>query len=106
MSIIVPLGVRESMGVKSYGMDFAIRRNRGDNTCKGIVRGVSLDKDRSVRRPMREDRSLGEGLLEGAECGVGLGTPVPRGELVCEASKGNDDVRIVENEASIEIGEA
>jgi len=55
---------------------------------------------------MCEDRSLGEGLLEGAECGVGLGTPVPRGELACEASKGNDDVRIVENEVSIEIGEA
>jgi len=106
MSVVVPLGVHESMGVKSYGMDFTIRRNGGDNTCKGVVRGIGLDKDRSVQRPMHEDQSLGEGLLEGAECGVGLRTPVPRGELVCEESKGNDDVRIVENEASIEIGEA
>jgi len=106
MSIIVPLGVCEGTGVKSYGMDFAIRRNGGDNTCKGIVQGVSLDKDWSVWRPMCEDRSLGEGLLEGVECSVGLGTPVPRGKLACEASKGNDDVRIVENEASIEVGEA
>ena len=55
---------------------------------------------------MHEDWSLGEGLLECAEHGVSLRTPVPRGELACEVSKGNDDVRIVENEASIEVGEA
>jgi len=55
---------------------------------------------------MREDQSLGEGLLEGAEHSVGLRTPVPRGKLACEASKGNDDVRVVENKVSIEVGEA
>jgi len=51
MSIVVLLGVCESMGMKSYGMDFAIRRNGGDNTSKGIVQGISLDKDRSIQRP-------------------------------------------------------
>ena len=55
---------------------------------------------------MCEDQSLGEGLLEHMECSVGLGTPVPRGKLVCEVSKGSDNVRVVENEVLIEVGKA
>ena len=55
---------------------------------------------------MREDWSLGKSLLEGAEQGVGLGIPVPRCVFAGEASKGYDDVGIVEDEMSVEVGEA
>jgi len=55
---------------------------------------------------MREDRSLGKSLLEGVEHGVGLGIPVPRCILAGEASKGYNDVRIVEDETLVEVGKA
>ena len=105
MCIIILLDVCESMGVKTYGMDLAIRRNGGNNTCKGIVWGVGFD-EWSIRQPMCEDWSLGKSLLEGVKHGISLGIPVPRYVFAGEASMGHNDVRIVENETSIEVGEA
>jgi len=55
---------------------------------------------------MHEDQSLGKSLLEGAERGVSLGIPVPRYVLVSEAGEGYNDVGIVENEMSVEVGKA
>jgi len=55
---------------------------------------------------MREDRSLGKSLLEGAERGVSLGIPVPRHVFVGEASEGYNNVGIVEDETLVEVGEA
>jgi len=55
---------------------------------------------------MHEDRSLGKSLLEGVECRVGLGIPVPRCVFVGEASEGYNNVGIVEDETSVEVGEA
>jgi len=55
---------------------------------------------------MRENQSLGKSLLEGVEHGVGLGIPVPRCVFVGEVSKRYNDVGIVENEMSIEVGKA
>ena len=106
MSIVIPLGVREGMGMETYRMDLAIRGKRRNDTCKGVVQGVGLDKEWSIGGPMHENRSLGKSLLEGVERGVGLGIPVPRCVLVSEASKRYNDVGIAENEMSIEVGEA
>jgi len=55
---------------------------------------------------MHEDQSLGKSLLEGVECGVGLGIPVPRRIFAGEASEGYNNVRVVENEMSVEVGKA
>jgi len=55
---------------------------------------------------MCEDQSLGKSLLEGVECGVSLGIPVPRRILAGEASEGHNNVGIVEDEMSVEVGEA
>jgi len=106
MSIVILLGVREGTGMETYRMDLAIRGKGRNNTCKGIVQSVSFDKEWSIRGPMCENQSLGKSLLEGAEHGVSLGIPVPRCIFVGEASKGYNDVRIVENEMLIEVGEA
>ena len=92
MCIVIPLSVREGTGMETYGMDLTIRGKGRNNTCKGIVQGVGFDKDWSIGRPMREDQSLGKSLLEGAECGVGLGIPVPRRVFAGEASKGYNNV--------------
>jgi len=106
MCIVITLGVHEGTGMETYGMDLAIRGKGRNNTCKGVVQGVGFDKDWSIGRPMHEDRSLGKSLLEGAERGVGLGIPVPRCVFAGEASKGYDNVGIVEDETSVEVGEA
>jgi len=106
MCIVILLSVREGTGMETYGMDLAIRGKGRNNTCKGIVQGVGFDKDWSIGRPMHEDWSLGKSLLEGAEHGVGLGIPVPRRVFVGEVSEGYNDVRIVEDETSVEVGKA
>ena len=106
MSIVILLGVCEGMGMETYRMDLAIRGKRRNDTCKGVVRGVGLDKEWSIGGPMRENRSLGKSLLEGVERGVGLGIPVLRCVFAGEASKRYNDVGIVENEMSIEVGKA
>ena len=106
MHIVILLSVHESTGMKTYRMDLTIRGKGRNNTCKGIVRGVSFDEEWSIGGPMRENWSLGKSLLEGAECGVCLGIPVPRCVFVSEVSKRYNDVGIVENETSVEVGEA
>jgi len=55
---------------------------------------------------MHEDQSLGNSLLEGAECGISLGIPFPRYMFASEVSKGYNDVRVVENGMSVEVGKA
>jgi len=37
MSIIIPLGVCEGMGMETYRMDLTIRGKGRNNTCKGVV---------------------------------------------------------------------
>jgi len=106
MSIIILLGVHEGTGVETYRMDLAIRGKGRNNTCKGIVQGIGFDKEWGIRGPMCENQSLSKSLLEGVEHGVGLGIPVPRYVFVSEVSKRYNNVRIVENEMSIEVGKA
>ncbi|KIO14045.1 hypothetical protein M404DRAFT_121769 [Pisolithus tinctorius Marx 270] len=54
---------------------------------------------------MSENRSGAEGILQAEESGVALLGKVPRSTLSREASERNDDVGVVINESSIEIGE-
>ncbi|KIO08845.1 hypothetical protein M404DRAFT_133174 [Pisolithus tinctorius Marx 270] len=55
---------------------------------------------------MSENRSGAEGILQVEESGAALLGKVPRSTLSREASEWNDDVGVVINEASVEIGEA
>src|SRR6266511_2661391 len=74
-----------------------IFRDNGENGGEGVVGGVSLDDNRVVWDPVREDWSRGKRLLEHLEgCGC----------LAGEAGERNNNVGVVENEATIKIGEA
>ncbi|KIO03940.1 hypothetical protein M404DRAFT_144517 [Pisolithus tinctorius Marx 270] len=53
---------------------------------------------------MSENRSGAEGILQVEESGVALLRKVPRSTLLHEVSEWNDNVRVVINELSIEIG--
>ena len=52
-----------------------------------------------------KDGSFGKGLLEGFKDFLTLQAPLPRCVLVEEASKWDDNARIVVNKSSIEVSE-
>ena len=64
MHVVIALGFGEGMGMEGDGMDFAVRRDCGDDAGEGIVRGISFNKDGVVGGPMGEDRSFCKRLLE------------------------------------------
>ncbi|KIO11691.1 hypothetical protein M404DRAFT_126476 [Pisolithus tinctorius Marx 270] len=55
---------------------------------------------------MSENRSGAEGILQAEESGAALLGKTPRNTLSREASERNDNVGVVINESSVEIGEA
>ena len=64
VSVVVELRGSKSPGVISHGVDFIGVGFNGEDGAKGVVRGVSLDNDRSIRDPMSEDRCGGKGGLQ------------------------------------------
>jgi len=92
--------------VERHGMELAVFGNNGKNCGEGIVRGISFNDNRSVRDPMSKDRSRGKGFLQQVE-----GFPSLIGKLEWDAFAGetgerDNNIGVVENEASVEVGEA
>ena len=63
VGVVVELQGSKSLGVISHGVDFTGVCFNGEDGTKGIVRGVSLNNDRSIRDPMSENRCRGKGGL-------------------------------------------
>ena len=80
-------------------MEFTIRATDGEDTRNGIVQSVSLYNQWSVRNPMGKDRGCHKG-------GATLCSKVPRGILVSESSEWNNNLRVIEYETTVEVGEA
>src|SRR6266545_5349421 len=87
-------------------MYFVIFRYNVENGGEGVVGGVSLDDNRAVWDPVRKDWSRGKRLLERLEGCACLVTEQECSSLAGEAGERNNNVRVVENEATIKIGEA
>ena len=81
MGVVIKLGICKGTGMECNGVNFTIRINRRDNASQGIVQSVGFDDDRSVRRPMGEDRCLGESRLERLECRLCFQIPIPCNDL-------------------------
>ena len=64
VSYIVELRSGQSPGIVGDRPDLFVRTTNGENASDGIVGGVCLYNDWSVRNPMGEDRSGGEGVFE------------------------------------------
>ena len=103
VGVIVALSVGEGTGVEGDWVDVTIGSDGGNNAGQGIVRSIGFNKDRVVGGPMHEDGSFSEGLLESVECLVILVTPVPRCAFAGKASKGNNNVGIIEYKASVKV---
>ena len=63
VSVVVQLHFSEGAGVKSDGVDLVVRASDGENGGDGVVGGVGLYCDRSVRGPVNEHQRRGEHIL-------------------------------------------
>ena len=95
MGVIVELQSRQSLGIVGDRLNLLIRATNGENASDGIVGGVCLYDDQSVRNPMGEDRSGGEGIFEVLEGRATRVTEVPENTFAGEAGQRSDDARVV-----------
>ncbi|KIK75997.1 hypothetical protein PAXRUDRAFT_74074, partial [Paxillus rubicundulus Ve08.2h10] len=104
MGVIVEFQSGEGLGVECDRAEFIIWAVDGKDTSDGVVRGVSLDNDRGIRNPMSKNGSGSEGIFQVPESGAAFIGEVPRSVFPSEVSKQNNNVRIIEDEAAVEVG--
>ena len=105
MHVVVEFGAGEGPGLEGDGMDFAVVTGDREDSGDGVVGGVSLDSDLSIRNPVVKDGGLSKSLfeiLEGGSCGV---RENPRNAFAREASERNSDFGIAVNKTSIKVAE-
>ena len=85
MGVIVELRGGQSPGIVGDRSDLLVRTMNGENASDGIVRGICLYNDRSVRNPMGEDGSRGEGFSEFLKDGATGVMEVPRNTFASKA---------------------
>ena len=105
MGVVIEFRGGKCAGVKSHRVDFAgILFNR-ENSSQCVVGSVSLNNERSVGYPMSKDRG---GCESGFESFKGFSScigKIPLNTLSGKSGEQNNDVGIVGNETSIEVGE-
>ena len=106
VDVVVEFSPIERPRVERNRMNFTRLRVDRQDSSESIVRGISLDDDRTIRLPVEQDRSGSEGLLQVLEGGASLIGEEERGTLTGEAGQRNDDVGVVVDEATIEVSEA
>ena len=106
MGVIVELRSGQSPGIVGDRPNLLVRTMNGENASDGIVRGVCLYNDQSVRNPMGEDRSGGEGVFEVLEGRVTGVTEVPGNTFVGEVGQRSDNTGVIIYESSVKIHKA
>jgi hypothetical protein len=105
VDVVVEFRSGESPGVKSDQMNFPIvRRDEGEDGCKGIVGSVCFHHELGVQDPMYEDWSSGESLLECVEGRLAILGKVPFDVLPSQSHERNCDIRVVMDQSSMEVG--
>jgi len=106
VGVIVQLQSGQSPGVVRDQTNLSVSAGDRQDASDSVVGGVSFHNDRGVRNEVSEDGRSSEGMLERVE---GMSTvlgEVPRSVFLGEPGKRDHDVRVVENEPAVEIGEA
>ena len=106
MGVVIELQSSKSARMESHGVDFTGVSLERKDCPQGIVGGIGLDNDWSVWNPMRENRSGGKGRLERFKGFSSVVSEVPFDSFASESSERNDDIGVIGDEATIEIGEA
>ena len=105
MDIIVEFQGRKSPGVECNGVQIAIGSCDGKDSGECIVRGINLDFNLSIQKPMGKDWSCGESLFKCFKGRTALIRKVPGGTLMGEMHKWNCDFGISINEVMVKVGE-
>src|SRR5438270_10765396 len=92
--------------MKSNRVKMTILGGDGEDCCEGIVRGIGFGEDWSVWNPVSKYWGSGECFFEYVEGFAGLLGELIRDPLTGKTSEGDHDIGVVENEPSIEVGEA
>ena len=64
MGIIIELQSRQSLGIVSHWPNLVVGTMERENASNDIIRGIGFYYHQSIQRPMSEDQSGGEGILE------------------------------------------
>ena len=64
MSVVVQLCSGEGVGVKGDRVDFIVGESDGEDASDGVVRGIGLYCDRSIRGSVNEHRCRGECIFQ------------------------------------------
>jgi len=92
--------------VENNRVKLAILSGNGEDCREGIVQGIGFDDNRSVWDPVSKYWGSGKCVFEYVEGFVGLLSELIRDPLTSKTSERDHNIRVVENETSIEIGEA
>ena len=106
VSVVVELRGSKSPGVISHRVDFTGVCFNGEDVTKGVVRGVSLNNDRSIRDPMSEDRCGGKGRFQEFEGTPSLVHEIPRSSLLGKPCEWNHNVRVPGDKSPVKVSEA
>ena len=101
--VVVEFRGSEDAGVKSDRVKLGVGGENGEDCPKGVVGGVGFNDDLGVRQPMGKNRSASERLLESIKCFPTLFGKVPRNTLPSESGERDNNVRVLLNEATVEI---
>ena len=75
----------------------------GKDSSNGIIQSIGFHSQWSIRDPVGKDRSRGEGLLQEVKGRATILTKIPRNVFVGKPCERYNDVRVVEDEATVEI---
>src|SRR5882724_5976884 len=106
MDIIIDFWGRKSPGVECNRVQVTIRSHNGKDSGECIVRGISLDRNLSVRNPMVKDWSCGENLFKCFKGGMALIREMPGGTLAGKTCEWDCDFGISVDETMVEVGKA
>ena len=106
VGVIVQLQSGQGLRVVCDRVNLLIQTTDGEDASNGIVRSVGFYDYWSVQNPMGKDRGRGEGVLKLSEGGATGVTKVPQSTFAGESCQRSDNVRVVVNEMTVEIGES
>jgi len=106
MGVIVQLWSSQGPGVECYWTDFSIGAGDRQDTSDGIVGGIRFHNDRGIWNKVSKDGCSGEGMLESIESVLTVLGEDPRSIFPGEPGERDHNVRVIENEPAVEIGES
>jgi len=106
VGVIVQLRSSQSPGVVCDRTNLSVSASNRQDASDGIVRGICFHDDRGVWNEVGKDGHGSEGVLESIEGTSTVLREIPRSIFLGEPGKRDHNVRVIEYEPVVEVGEA